>query len=358
MGSSPNGAADHRGVDGIRMHHPTDRRSAATLADVAARVGVSARTVSRVVNGQGGCSAETRRRIEDAIAELGYRPNMMARGLLTNRTDTIGLVGIEMSDPFFTELADGVQRAARAAGKTMFFASTDDDATVQQQVLRSFEGRGVDGLIVFPVADTLDTLPPIAATGLPVVVINHTLTGPGVGMVQSDLYDGAVQAVRHLVAHGRRRIAMATDANTRIHQQSPRRQRGWADALREAGLPHDDSLVVYVENDIAGGVSAAHTIAAMNDRPDAVFAYNDLMAIGLLKGFNDLGVRVPDEIAVVGFDDVRMCEATSPRLTSVTMDPDKMGEAAVDLLIRLAADPAATLPPVQLPVRLVPRESS
>lgn len=319
---------------------------------------MSARTVSRVVNGQGGCSPETLDRIQTAIRELGYRPNLMARALLTNRSDTIGLVGVEMSDPFFTELAEGVQRAARDAGHTMFFASTDDDPALQTEVLDALVGHGSSGAIVFPAQGSLSDVISASQHGLAIVLLNHELTAPRIGCVLNDLWGGARVAVEHLISSGRRRVAMITDSNNLRFQVAPRRLSGYREALTRAGHALDDDLLMLDENTVAGGRAATARLMNLARPPDAIFAYNDLMAIGALQELSRLGVRVPDDVAVIGFDDITMCEVVSPTLTSVRIDREELGRTAVELLWQLVEHPTETLTPVRLPVELVLRESA
>jgi LacI family transcriptional regulator len=329
------------------------RRGVVTLDDVARRVGVSARTVSRVVNDQGGCTPATRERILAAIDELGYRPNLLARGLLTNRSDTIGLVGAEMADPFFTELADGVQRAARELRRTMFFASTDRDAVRQAQVLSSLYGHGVDGVIVFPAAGSEADILATAANGLPVVLVDRELSGHNIAVVNNDLRAGGLLATEHLIRSGRRRIAMATDENTLHDQAGERRQAGYRDALGSAGMAE---RLVSGANTVDGGRACARQLLASGDRPDAVFVFNDLMALGVLQELGRSGITVPGDIAVVGFDDIAMCDAVAPRLTTVRIDRDRLGRVAVEQLQSLRDRPGGA-DPVCLDVELVVRES-
>jgi LacI family transcriptional regulator len=338
----------------------TSRRAVVTLADVAAHVGVAPRTVSRVVNDQGGCSAETRQRILEAIDELGYRPNLMARSLLTNRSDTIGLVGRELVDPFFTELADGVQRAARALGRTMFFASTDEDPARQSQVLTSLQGHGVDGVILFPAIGTEPDLVRLARFGLPLVLINHSVLvkGRNIATIQADLRGGALCAVRHLVERGRRRIAFMADSTSSSRQPNPRRLGGYRAGLAQAGLRVDSSLVIDTANTVEGGREAVRRLMSLRRKPDAILAYNDVMAIGALHELQELGAAVPTDVAVVGFDDIAMCTAVRPRLTTVSIDRALLGARAVDLLQGLLERPDGIRAPIPFPVELIVREST
>jgi LacI family transcriptional regulator len=329
-----------------------------TLEDVARVVGVSARTVSRVVNDEGGCTPETRERILAAIEEVGYRPNLMARGLIRRRSDTIGLVTAEMLDPFFPEFADGVQRASEGLGRTMFLANTNVDRARQSRALTSLQGHGVDGVIVFPAAGTEPDLINVAADGLPIVVVNTEIDAPNIAVVTNDIRGGGLLAVDHLVARGRRRIALLIDVTARRHTSPSRREAGYRAALAAAGIPFDESLVVEAPNSLDGGRQGARELLARDVRPDAVFAYNDLMALGAMQELLTSGIRVPDDVAVVGFDDISMCEAVTPRLTSVRIDRDLLGRTAVEQLQALLEHPGDRVPPIHLPVSLVIRESS
>lgn len=327
-----------------------------TLADVAERVGVSARTVSRVVNDEGGFTEATRARVLDAIDELGYRPNLMARGLTRRRSDTIGLVTAEMRDPFFPEFADGVERAALTVGRTMFLASSNADPDRQRRALISLIGHGVDGAIVFPAAGSRDDLVRIAKE-LPIVVVNDELDAPGIASVTAEIEQGAVLATDHLLQRGRRRVALLIE--TEAHRRglsASRRARGYRLAHQRNSVPIDERLVIGVENSVDGGRTGAEHALGLAEPPDAIFAYNDVIAIGALQRCLALGYAVPDDIAIVGFDDIMMCEATSPPLTSVRIDRDQLGRSAVEMLLHLVESGPA--PPQRLPVELIVRQSS
>lgn len=337
-------------------------KNTVTLADVAARVGVSARTVSRVVNGEGGCTPATRDRITDAIEELNYRPNLMARGLIRKRSDTIGLVAAEMLDPFFPEIAEGVQRAARRFNRTMFLASTDSDADRQRQVLASLHGHGVDGVIVFPAWNSHADLTRTARRGLPIVIVNEHLTDdlvePNIASVRADIQRGAELGVAHLIDTGRRRIAFLTDKRLLEDARVSRRGAGYRTQVVRAGLAIDESLIVGNHNSLDGGRQGVRQLLALADPPDAIFAYNDLMALGALQELLVQGRRVPDDVAVIGFDDIAMCDAVTPRLSSIRIDRDLLGQTAVETLQAMLGDPNARRATAALPVELIVRDSS
>jgi LacI family transcriptional regulator len=329
-----------------------------TLDDVARHVGVSARTVSRVVNDEGGCTLETRDRILDAIDELGYRPNLMARGLTRRRSDTIGLVAAELLDPFFPEFADGVQAAAANIGRTIFLVSTDSDRERQRRALTSLLGHGVDGVIVFPAHESRADLVRFAADGLPIVVLNDEIEAPHIAVVTAEIQHGASLAVDHLVERGRTRVAMLIDHRARTPERPSRREAGYRASLERFGLPRDPELIVEVDNSIAGGRAGAEELLALQARPDAIFAYNDLIAIGALQHLVEQGLTVPDDLAVVGFDDIVMCDVVTPRLTSIRIDRDLLGRTAVEALRSLATADGDPVEPRRLDVDLVVREST
>jgi LacI family transcriptional regulator len=328
----------------------------ATLADVAEHVGVSARTVSRVVNNQGGCTAETRDRILAAIDELGYRPNLMARGLSKRRSDTIGLVSIAMLDPFFPEFADGVERAASDLGRTMFLASTGGDLVRQQSALKSMVGHGVEGAIVFPAAHAVGDLVDFAAKEMPIIIVNDDVQGVRISSVSAEIQAGAEMAVNHLLRGGRKRVAALLDRGARNAPRPARRELGYRNALEAEGLGPDQHLIIDVDNSLEGGRVGLDEALAQPNPPDALFAYNDLIAIGALQRALDRGISVPDDLAIVGFDDIEMCQAMTPMLTSVRIDRDQLGRVAVDMIRTLVEE--GSVPSRRLPVELVVRASA
>ncbi len=329
---------------------------AVTLTDVATKVGVSARTVSRVVNNEGGYTPETRDRILAAIDELGYRPNLMARGLIRSGTDTIGLLTCEMLDPFFPEVAEGVNQASTKLGRTMLLAATHNDREEQTRVLSSFQGLGVDGAIVFPARDTFDDLRAAARAGLPIVIVNHLVTAPNISAVSADIQRGAELAVEHLADQGRSRIALLIESEAHHYPPTPRREAGYLSALERSGLPVDSDIIVPVFNSVEGGRDGLRRLLESTRDIDAIFAFNDIIAIGALQEMLSAGISVPDDVAIVGFDDISMCQAVTPTLSSVKIDREVLGMTAVEVLQDLIETGDAEAR--SLPVELVVRDSS
>jgi len=326
----------------------------ATLHDVAAVVGVSPRTVSRVVNNEAGYSEKTRQKVTEAISELGYRPNLLARGLITRRTGMLALVVPQILDPFFSDVAHGVQTAVREQGATLFLSGTDNDPAQQRQVFNSLVSHGVDGAIVFPAPGGDDDIRSLADNGLPVVVVDQDLDHAGIGLVASDLAGGVEMAIDHLVDVGHTYIAMIANevspADRRI------RERAFATALRRRRLPVGP--IVRAQPTVDGGRSASTTVLAEYPNVTAIFAYNDLMAAGTIDAATKHHRCVPDTLAVVGVDDIGLATLLAPSLTTVRIDRTALGAEAVRVLLAMAACPATTVERVVRPVSLVRRQSA
>lgn len=327
----------------------------ATLHDVAGRVGVSPRTVSRVVNDEGGYSAETRKKVMAAVEELHYRPNMVARALITKRSGTVGLVGGDMTDPFFPALAEGIQHRAREAGQTMFFASTGSNPDRQAEVLRSFWARAVDGVIVFPALDSIDQLTDYGRRGLPIVVVDDLVDAPNVACVLFDLEEGGKLAAQHLLTGGRRRMGVISATVSPPRRRH--RERGFLGTLSETqgDLP---AVIAEADPTVSGGEAGFAELLSQTPDLDGIFAYNDLVAIGAIRAAVASGRRVPDDIAVIGCDDIEMSTYVTPALTTVRLDRARLSYEAVTALGELIEAPGERRQPVVLPVELVTRESA
>ncbi len=338
-------------IEGMSTTERTGSGRPATLHDVAAVVGVSPRTVSRVVNDEGGFSEATRERVLAAVEDLNYRPNVHARGLISGRTGAIAFVAPVLSDPFFPELAEGVQRAAREAGLTVLLAINEADPEVQAGVLRELEGHRLDGIVIFPARGGAGPLMPFLDRGLRMVVVDVDIDHPNAVSVRSDLADGARSAVGHLLDRGCRQLAMLTDPAERDIERDRR------DAFL-ATIPETmEPLIVEADITMEGGRRAMAELSTSRPDVDGVFCFNDIMAIGALRALADAGRSVPDDVAVVGFDDILMGAVVSPTLSTIRIDRNRVGAVAVETVEHLARGGARPEPPV-LPVELVRRESA
>lgn len=327
-----------------------------TMRDVAQKAGVSIKTVSRVVNDQGEISEETRARILAVINELGYRPNMIARGLVTQRTNTIGVVIADITNPYFAAVVRGVQDAARRQGYQVMLCNTDEKQEEELRSLHSLAGQGADGIILFPGFYTGNNLTRFAEHFRPIVVINHVFGHPSVSTVMTKNYEGARMAVEYLIGKGHREIGML--AGLEVSPERGRRVRGFCDALAAHGLPIREQRILPGLPTQESGYQNTLRLLAEAPQITALFAYNDLIALGAMKACRQLGRHVPEECAVVGFDDTVFASLAMPALTTVRLDQYEIGSQAMNRLQAMLEAPDASFAPIELDVELVVRESA
>ncbi|MBO3094555.1 LacI family DNA-binding transcriptional regulator [Cellulomonas dongxiuzhuiae] len=314
---------------------------AVTLRDVARAAGVSAATASRALSAPDLVAPERRELVRRVARELGYRPNRAARELITGRSGYLCLLVPDLENPFFAAVAKAVQSRARASGHAVVVADAEEDPLLEAELVAQL-GAQADGVLLCSPRMSDDHLAAVAADGRPVLLVNRE--GAGVPSVVVDNRDGVRQAVRHLHALGHRRIAYAGGPAG-----------SWSDARRRDGLqslgPDVEVLDLGAHPPaFAGGVGAADLAVASG--ATAVLAHNDLMALGLIDRLRARGVRVPDDMSVVGFDDVPVATLVNPALTTVAMPLARLGRTAVDLLL-VPREPGA--PTTVLPVELVVR---
>jgi DNA-binding LacI/PurR family transcriptional regulator len=330
-----------------------------SLKDIAKRAGVSVATVSNVVNGYRPVGEATRERVQQAIDELGYSPNLSARHLRNGRTGIIALAIPELNNPYFAELADAAIREAGLHGYTVLLDYTDGDREKELLVSQGFRAQVIDGLILSPVQlDRDEVLNRTSKT--PMVLVGERVYNVPYDHIAIDNVAASTAAMGHLLTLGRRRIAFIgaqADAN---QMPAHLRLHGYREALRGAGLAYDPSLVVTTDGfGRADGAAGLRQLMALPEPPDAVFAYNDLIAIGALRAAVELSVKVPDDIAVIGFDDIEEGRYSNPTLTTISPDKVSIGRRAVAALIgRLDGSRDAEPEEVQVPFALVTREST
>lgn len=334
----------------------------AGLKDVAARAGVSIKTVSNVVNGYVHVAPETRARVQQAIDALGYKPNMAARQLRSGRSGVIALAVPELQSPYFAELAGRVVHAAERRSWTVLIDQTDGHAERERNLVAGLRRHAIDGLIFSPLALAGEEL----ARGddrTPMVLLGERVWHGPADHVAIDNTAAAADATRHLAGSGRRRIAAigAQDGPSAVTAQQ--RLAGYHAALAEAGLPADPALVAEVDGfHRADGAAAMARLLAAAEPPDAVFCFNDLLALGAIRTLLDRGCSVPGDVAVIGFDDIEDGRFSTPTLSTIAPDLGRIAELAVDLLAERLGESAAkaAAAPRELRVshRLVAREST
>ena len=329
-----------------------------TMRDVAQKAGVSIKTVSRVVNNQGELAESTRQRVLSVIEALGYRPNRVARGLVTQRTYSIGLVVSDITNPFFPEVARGAQDIAWANGYNVFLCNTDGDPDQERATLQSLADHAVDGIIVYPSYDSKERLIAFADYYHPIVVINLFFEHPGVSHLLVDNYQGAKLAVDYLRAKGHTAIGMLTG----VQDPTPdrvRRIQGFQETLAASDIQVvNDWIVPSRDPTFECGYEAARKLLTTYPQITAVFAYNDLLALGAIRACHDLGRVVPTSCAIIGYDDILWAETATPALTSVRVDKYDLGRQAMTRLLAMLDAPETTFQPIHLDVELVLRESA
>src|SRR6476469_6852606 len=294
---------------------------AVTIKDVARRANVSVATVSRALNGHHNVAAAVRERVLGIARELQYSPHHAARSLSSRRTHTIGVVLPDLHGEFFSELIRGIDGVARERGLHLLVSSCHGHPEEQGEALRAMRGR-VDGLLVMsPFVDDAGFLRDFLTPALPTVFVNSPVAEPGHRVLGIDHYGGAREMMRHLVECGYRRIAFI--AGPEDNADARERLRGYHDAL--ADIPGATPWVLPGDFDEGSGHQAGRRLLAAAQRPDAVFAANDMMALGCLFAFSEAGLRVPGDIAVAGFDDIPLARYVHPSLTTIAVDIAELG---------------------------------
>lgn len=313
---------------------PSPAKPVATLDEVARVAGVSRATVSRVVNGSTKVSADVRRTVEKAIDRLGYVPNRAARSLVTRKSDSIAVVITEpasrlFNDPFFPRLVRGISAALSVRDLQLVLLMPNDEVD-EQRTVRYLTAGHVDGVILVSLHGN-DPLPDQLATRrIPSVVLGRPPRGVDIDYVDADNRDGGRRATAHLVERGRRRIATITGPRDMVAGID--RLAGYRDALADAGIPVDDGLIATGDFTQPGGEAAMARLMADSPDLDAVFCASDLMAVAAMGVLQAAGRRVPDDVAVVGYDDSPIATTTRPELTSVRQPIEEMGREMVHLL--------------------------
>ena len=300
-------------------------------------------TVSRVLNQQGNVNVETRDRVLRVAREMSYRRNGLARGLKRKRTDTIGLVLGNIANPFAAELSRGVREVLEEHGYTLFICISEHSAKEDVEAFDSLADHRADGIIVATRASRLgnEKLESLIGSGLPVSLIGRDFLHPQADLVTADNLKGGYEATKHLIQTGRRRIGFIGVSLTK--SVALRRFRGYLEALEEHGLPVAEELIVGprgVNDQIPGysteevGYEGMTKLLSLKKRPTAVFARNDFTAVGALNAIKQAGLRVPEDIAVVGYDDIPLAAHTSPPLTTVRQPTREQGRVAAEFLLR------------------------
>ncbi len=314
-------------------------------------------TVSRVINGGTGVRAETRQRVEQVVSDLHYVPSRVARGLTSNKSGTLGLIVPDVVNPFFAQIVAGAELVTRRAGYRMLLCNSESDLNQERRFVEDILSYKAEGVLVVPVNDqSKDNLAMLSVHEVPFVLIDRAVDDVACDVVQADNVAGARMMVEHLVSLGRRRIAMM--ALTTETSTARDRREGYQQALKAADIPFDPELVFVTAGARSDGYRAMQQILSQEPWPDAVFAINNMTAMGAVEAMREHGLAVPDDIAVVTFDDVDFLSIWHPFLTVVDQPAELFGTLSAELLLeRIAGHGSAPARAVKLPPRLIVRES-
>jgi LacI family transcriptional regulator len=332
---------------------------AVRLKDIARDLGISTVTVSKVLRGNSDVGDKTRARVLKRMKELNYQPNMLARGLASGKTYTVGLVVPDLVHPFFAEFAKSLSGELRKTHRALLLASSEEDPVIEMQEIRTLLQRGVDVLIIASCQANLRNFYELGDNRTPYLLFDRNFPHLAANFIGNDDVVVGEMATRHLIELGRKRIA---HIGARYSSPSFDRLRGYKNALEAAGLEANDELVISRERveeagDLVGN-AMMRDLLKLKQRPDAVFCYNDTTAIGAIEAVLDAGLRVPEDVAIIGCGNLRYAGYLKVPLSAIDQNTSELGKRAAQLAVELAEKPQGDLKSVMIPPKLVAREST
>lgn len=328
-----------------------------TIKEVAQLAGVSITTVSHVVNSTRFVSQDTRQRVMDAMQRLNYRPNSMARSLRLGVSQMFGLMLPDNSNPFFAEIARKIENLCYENGYNVILCNSDNNQERESSYIDLLIGKMVDGVIFIASGNQPDHLNMLVEAGIPIVIVDREVGLQVADVILVDNCQGGYLAARHLIQLGHRRLACIS-GSSRVTPSADRVQ-GYRQALRDYGMDCDESRIISGDLRYEGGIQAMQALLSLPEPPTGVFCCNDLMAIGAMRAVRSAGLRVPEDISLVGFDDIFMASAVTPALTTVAQPIEEIAEKAARLLLERVHSPQPKKPTerVVFQPRLVVRDS-
>lgn len=333
-----------------------------SIKDIARAAGVSTSTVSRALSDSQLISDDTKRRVKHLAREMHYTPNVIARSLVTQRTHTIGVAAMTLSDPFVAEVVQGIERTAQAHGYSVILTSSNNDPENQLETVRTLQARRVDAIILALSRLGRRGLGHLRRSSQPMVILDshNVRNDDATCSVGADNEHGGRIATQHLLSLGHERIAYVTGPDAHTHTEA--RLEGYRQALSEAGIAYDPDLIIIGNGHMDCGAQSLEAIMALppDRRPTAAFCYNDLAAFGLMSAAQRVGLLVPDDLALVGFDDLPLTRYCHPSLTTVAQPKQELGKRATEMALALIgqSDADRPMPHTVLEGKLIVRESS
>jgi len=327
-----------------------------TIRDVARAAGVSTATAARALGGYGHASPAARRKVSESARQLGYRPNVVARALVSRATTTVGLVVGDIENPFFAAAARGLADVMDAHGYTVLLANADEDAGRERRAVDALRARQVDGMVVVPAPGASpEHLTELVTAGVPLVLLDRAVVGVAADSVLVRNVAGARAAVAHLAGLGHRRIGVVSDSPDIT--SSAERIQGYRQALRAAGIAPEPGLISIGGPTRDDGEAAALRLLDRPDRPTAVFTANNFMTVGALRAARSLALRIPEDVALVGFDDLDWTTLVQPPVTVVRQPVADLGRVAGERLLRRLEGDAGPPKRIRLDANLIVRGS-
>lgn len=328
-----------------------------TINDVARLAGVSTTTVSHIINGTRYVSDELKTRVDKAITELGYRPNSMARGLRRGESKTIGLIVPDNSNPFFAEILRTIENFGYSNGYSVILCNSDSDVKKEISYTELLYAKQVDGIVFITTNNSVEHLQRLTNNGIPFVIIDRDLHLADTDVILVDNFTGGYEATQYLISLGHRCIACI--AGPSLLTPSADRVGGYKKALQEAGIEVTPEFIVTGDFQFEGGENGMKQLLSLKKRPTAVFACNDLMALGAMRALREAGLAIPQDMSLIGFDDIALTSVVSPSLTTIAQPIQEIARLSLQLLIDRIHEKMTVNSPkkIVLPTTLVIRES-
>lgn len=329
-----------------------------TIRDVAQAAGVSINTVSRALNDKPDVNPETKRQILEAARSLKYKPNKLARGLRSNKTGVIGVIVADIANPFFSAVVKGMGKAARELGYSIILQDTGEDYAIEEEAVRIMQAEQVDGVLISPVQTDKRSVLMLEESGMPFVLVARYFSDLDADYVAADDVQGGFLATSHLLERGHRKIGLINGPP--FNSSARERFQGYKNALSKHGMPLDEALITSGALTMEDGYSHARALLANESvrlRPTALFAFSDYVALGAMQAIQEAKLQIPEDIAVVGYDDIDFAFCLETPLTTVRVPKRRIGEELVTLLERKMSGEECH-EHLKLPVELVIRQSS
>jgi len=309
------------------------------IRDLAEVLGLSITTISRVLNGKAKryrISSQTQQRVLQVAKDYNYVPNKLARGLKLARTETLGLIIPDISNPFFADIAQSIEKEARAKGYMLILCDSREDQGVEEELISLLLSHKVDGIIIAPVGTDYKHIIHTYKSGMPLVMVDRCLPDIGLPFITSDNYQGGIDAVNYMISMGHRKIACIQG----IPKSRPtiERIRGYRDALRSNGIPIDNSLIVGDNYSTVNGYNQTRILFSMENPPTAIFALSNLIGLGVIKAVEEIGLSIPEDISLIAFDEQPYSAFLGTPMTTIDQKKNEMGQLAVDVLLKYIGD--------------------